>query len=763
MLDDPRQRWAPATERPAPDFAGNLDLLQAVFDAAGNGLCLVDAAGRVLRANGAWLRSAGLPAGQQVLGCRLWELLPQTPAALRLLHDDARGGKPVDLPARAVLLDGEEAWYESRLTPVALPDGGGLLISARDISRDVAESRRAREALHAHARQMANFFRVVQAGIVVTRLDDQTIIDVNEEWLRLVGRQRDEVIGRTTAALGVFASPESRRGFFAELETTGSIRPAEARIRRKDGSAAVCLISAGTATISGENCLSVWQDVTALNETTAALRGSEARYRLLFENSPLPKWLYDTETLRFLAVNDAAVLLYGYAREEFLQMTLEQLEASPGVEAARAARRPPVADGLCWHRKKDGTRVAVELRGHSFLADERNTRLVVAQDVTERQEAEAAVRASEAKFDALSRSSIIGLVTSAGGRLLEANDAFLRMLGYAAEDLEGGQLRWDLLTPSGWAQSGAVISAQIEEQGFAGPIEKEYLRKDGTRAPVIVGVAPLDAEARITWVLDISDRKRLERVQRAALELAAENQRIQESSRLKSEFLANMSHELRTPLNAIIGFSALLHEEEVPEGERRGYAGHILGSARHLLGLINDVLDLVKVEAGRMEFRPEELSCAALVREVVGLMEPLAAAKHIDLAVFIEPALPDGLFLDPARLKQVLLNYLSNAIKFTGEGGNIAVRMLCEEGDRLRLEVEDDGPGIDAADLGRLFVEFQQLDSGANRRHEGTGLGLALSRQLVEAQGGSVGVRSERGLGSVFHAVLPRRAAQPPA
>jgi len=195
--------------------------------------------------------------------------------------------------------------------------------------------------------------------------------------------------------------------------------------------------------------------------------------------------------------------------------------------------------------------------------------------------------------------------------------------------------------------------------------------------------------------------------------------------------------------------------------QARAFVGHVLKSARHLLRLINDVLDLAKVEAGKMEFRPEKLSPGALAGEVATLLGPLVASKQMSLEVTIDPALQGGLFLDPARLKQVLFNYLSNALKFTEAGGKVAVRLRPEGADFFRLEVEDNGPGIAARDVHRLFVEFQQLDGGASRSHEGTGLGLALTRHLVEAQGGSVGVRSEPGRGSVFHAVLPRRAGTP--
>jgi signal transduction histidine kinase/DNA-binding response OmpR family regulator len=239
-----------------------------------------------------------------------------------------------------------------------------------------------------------------------------------------------------------------------------------------------------------------------------------------------------------------------------------------------------------------------------------------------------------------------------------------------------------------------------------------------------------------------------------------ESRQIVEANRLKSEFLANMSHELRTPLNAIIGFAELMHDGVVDPNsiQHREFLNHILLSGRHLLQLINDVLDLAKVESGRLEFHPELADLNSLVEEVQTVLRTTAASKGVRLEAQVGPGL-DALLVDPARLKQVLYNYLSNALKFTPQGGTVSLRATAEEGDRFRVEVEDTGIGIRSTDLGRLFVEFQQLDNPLTKQHAGTGLGLALTRRLVEAQGGSVGVRTRFGEGSCFYAVLPRTTA----
>ena len=258
---------------------------------------------------------------------------------------------------------------------------------------------------------------------------------------------------------------------------------------------------------------------------------------------------------------------------------------------------------------------------------------------------------------------------------------------------------------------------------------------------------------------EANDRRQTAEIRRRSDELELQNRRIQEANRLKSEFLANMSHELRTPLNAIIGFAELLFDGQVDRDspQHKEFLGDILSSGRHLLQLINDILDLAKVEAGKLEFRPEAIQIARVIGEVSAILRTAVAAKRITLAIEIDPTVTD-LLLDPSRLKQVAYNYLSNALKFTAPGGRVAIRVVAEGDTHFRLEVEDSGIGIAPADLGKLFVEFQQLESGNGKRHQGTGLGLALTKRLVEAQGGSVGVTSELGKGSTFFAVLPRRS-----
>lgn len=369
---------------------------------------------------------------------------------------------------------------------------------------------------------------------------------------------------------------------------------------------------------------------------------------------------------------------------------------------------------------------------------------------------------AEAKFASIWESGLLGvLVCDFHGNIRQANDGFLKTFGFTADELAAGQIRWAEMTPPEWRHLDEDAIAQLTSTGKTQPWEKEYFHKDGSRVPVIVGVSVLNEQETIAFVLDITARKHVESLRERSAELEAENRRVQEASRLKGEFLANMSHELRTPLNAITGFAELLLDGDVQpdSSEHDEFLQDILTAGVHLQRLISDVLDLAKIEAGNLQFHPEVISVQKVVDEVCTVLRSVAADRRVEIHTNIGVG---EVTLDPGRLKQVLYNYLSNALKFSPAGSSVDVRATTQSGDRFQLEVIDQGIGIAPADIGKLFQEFQQLESGTAKRHQGTGLGLALTKRLVEAQGGVVGVVSELGQGSRFYATLPKVVASAP-
>ena len=355
------------------------------------------------------------------------------------------------------------------------------------------------------------------------------------------------------------------------------------------------------------------------------------------------------------------------------------------------------------------------------------------------------------------------------GAIRRFNQAMCGLLKTTPQQM-AGRHAWDFVVPDRQEEFRAAFLERMAKGVELGPWEIDYVLDDGTRLSVEVRENLIrNDHGEITGVIrsliDITQRNlaaiAARKVEQYAVELRSTNEQLAralEAARsatvAKSRFLASVSHELRTPLNGIIGFSEMLYDGRIGSlaEDQREVMGDILTSSRHLLQLINDVLDLSKIEAGRMDFRPERHLLETLALEVRDVVRPVAEKKAIELAVEV----PDGLSatIDPGRFKQVLYNYLSNAVKFTPDHGCVRTRITREGADSFRLEVEDTGVGIRPDEIPRLFQEFAQLPN-SRKAEQGTGLGLALTRHIVEAQGGSVAVHSTLGQGSVFSAVLP--------
>jgi PAS domain S-box-containing protein len=380
------------------------------------------------------------------------------------------------------------------------------------------------------------------------------------------------------------------------------------------------------------------------------------------------------------------------------------------------------------------------------------------------------VKDNEQRYrDLFDRAPVAFEETDHDGVIRRFNQAVCNLLKSQPDQILGRKA-WDFVAPD---QQEAFRQSMIERMGSgteAGAFECDYMLDDGSRITVEVRENFVRGDQNevtgvVRSLLDVTERNlanvAARKVSQYAMELRNKNEQLaraleaaRSATEAKSRFLAGVSHELRTPLNGIIGFSELMYDGKLgPVSEDfKDVLSDILTSARHLLQLINDILDLSKVEAGRMEFRPEPTRLDALVFEVRDVVRPLAEKKNLKLSLDIPADLT--VVIDPSRFKQVLYNYLSNAVKFTPESGRVSVRISREANSFFRLEVEDTGIGISPEEVSKLFQEFQQLPN-SRKAEQGTGLGLALTRHIVEAQGGTVSVRSVPGSGSVFAAMFP--------
>ncbi|MDO8770344.1 MAG: ATP-binding protein [Burkholderiaceae bacterium] len=368
----------------------------------------------------------------------------------------------------------------------------------------------------------------------------------------------------------------------------------------------------------------------------------------------------------------------------------------------------------------------------------------IQQRTIEQQQAEQARRASEARIRRLVESNIIGIFFfDLHGGISEASDAFLRMIGYDRDDLRSGEIQWTDLTPPEYRALDEQKTVEVRSTGACTPYEKEYIRKDGSRIPVLIGAVLFEdsQEQGVAFVLDLTERRQAE-VERAARKSA------EAANQAKSAFLANMSHELRTPLNGILGYAQiLLRDKTLSEREITGLTV-IQKSGEHLLTLINDILDFAKIEAGKLELYLTDIELHGFLRVIAEMVEVKATQKDLDFKCDFAPDLPAWVRADEKRLRQVLLNLLSNAVKFTDRGSvRLGVRLAAPG--RFRFEVQDSGIGIGADQLEVIFKPFEQAGD-LQRRVGGTGLGLAISRQFLKLMGSDVQVQSRVGQGSTF-------------
>ncbi len=503
-----------------------------------------------------------------------------------------------------------------------------------------------------------------------------------------------------------------------------------------------------------------------------ALETSERQYRELFVFNPQPMWVYDLEDLKFLAVNDAAVEKYGYSRDEFLGMTAEDIRPPEDVDAFResiATLGEGVYHAGVWrHVTKDGELLQAEITSHVTDFDGHRARFVLAEDITMRLAAEEAVVLAKRQLEAVIETSPLAIIQlDREGMVQGWNEAASRMFGWNEAEVIG---KPNPIVPDQENYAGRFARV-LEGERFDGDRVRRWT-KDGAPLDLMLYMAPLmsptgDIEGAVGLMADITEqveaeaelkryRERLEElVQERTSELNKVNEHLRRATQVKSEFLANMSHELRTPLNSIIGFSGAMLQGLAGDltEEQLKQLGMVYRSGKHLLEIINDVLDLSKIEAGRMGVEVQAFDVNELAESVLETLRPLAERKSLEMRFVPAPGTPEA-ETDRTKVRQVLLNLVGNAIKFT-DTGTVEIRVI-GQGSMLLIEVEDTGPGIPAEERALIFDEFTQSNRGADEKPQGTGLGLAISRRLARMMGGELLIDSEIGRGSTFSLRVPR-------
>ncbi len=505
-------------------------------------------------------------------------------------------------------------------------------------------------------------------------------------------------------------------------------------------------------------------DVTAAHLANQSLSESEARYRDMFEANPSPMWVLNAETFGFLAVNEAALDVYGYSREQFLAMTLNEVQQVDEVAPfARALHEGRVGRRFWRHRKAGGGQIWVEVSAHEIHYGSHRAVVMLSNDVTRRIEAEEQLRKLHR---AIEQSAEMIVITDLTGRIEYVNRHFELVTGYTQEEVIGCNPR---LLASGKTSPGLYTTMwDVLTQGETWRGEFINVRKDGREFIEAITVSPvLQSDGSITHYVgvgeDVTKEKQLlkeldnhrlhleELVTARTMQLSEATERAELANRAKSAFLANMSHEIRTPLNAILMLAYLLRGDKVSSRQLEKLE-KIETAGQHLLAVINDILDFSKIEAGRFSLDHAPFDLGHLLKDVSGLVEGLIQKKKLSFEVVCEAKLP-RLTGDATRLRQAILNLVGNAIKFT-EAGRVGLKVEPLEQSvsdvLLRFSISDTGIGITPEQMGRVFQPFEQGDDSTTRRFGGTGLGLAITRRLAELMGGEVGVESTPGVGSVF-------------
>jgi PAS domain S-box-containing protein len=548
----------------------------------------------------------------------------------------------------------------------------------------------------------------------------------------------------------------------------------------------------------------VWLSSRSLNKVdaerqrvTGELQGANEQLRERARVFDLAQVLVRDMDSRILEWNLGAEQLYGFSKKEALGRISHQLFRTQFPEPLAQIEETLLHNGR-WkgelvHRKLDGGRLVVSSQwvlhrdsaGCAIRILETNT------DITDLQE-------SEERFRTMANSiPQLAWIARADGYIYWYNQRWYEYTGTTPEQMEG----WGWQSVHDPLMLLKVLEQYRDSIATGEPFDMEFpLRgSDGLYRRFLTRTLPLkDAEGHVVqWFgtnTDITERKQAEEeiqqlnadlenrviertaqlqtsnselqmqiAEREQIECTLHDQNIelQNVAAAKDQFLANMSHELRTPLNGIIGFAELLVDGKPGDvnPKQKEYLEIILNSGQHLLQLISDVLDLSKVGAGKMELHPERFSLRQAIEEACAVAKPMAEKKFVQIDVYIVPEIGD-VTLDQQKFKQVLYNLVSNAIKFNRDGHTVEIRATMHDARCFKLVVKDAGVGIKSKDVSRLFKEFEQLDSGASRRHEGTGLGLALTRKIVELQGGTIGVESEIGKGSSFTVLLPLDMAE---
>jgi len=589
--------------------------------------------------------------------------------------------------------------------------------------------------------------------IALIKTDDMTILEINESLNKKYSISRNQIIGQSCYKIfHGLKSPCSSDHHICVIKsaTEKRIKVQTEHSHIDDQGKAYAHKIIGTPVIDSQGKVNqvvyVSRDITERKMTHDKL----LQFKNILDSSIDSIFLTDRRTMKFIDANKKGCQMLGYQLSELLEMGPQDIKPYHSMEEMEKKFDKILEsdEGIdvfeTVHETKDKKQYPVEISVSAHKSRNSSIMVSIARDITERKEKEEYNRLLIDNFP-------MGLAERRiNGDLISINNVYAEIIGRTIEETLG--LTYWEITPEDYADQEKKQLDSLEKTGQYGPYVKEYIHKDGHRVPVrLRGILLTRRNEKFIWstVEDITEEIHTKE------ELQIAKNKAEAAVKIKNEFLANMSHEIRTPMNSVLGFLEIALEDESLNHQLRKYLSTARISAVTLLGVINDILDISKLESGKLTIEKNPFRLSRMMKEIQSTMSILARDKGLYLQIDIHPSLSGFINSDQMRIRQILLNLVGNAIKFTKDGG-VEVRIVpADEKRHIHFIIRDTGIGIPADRLNKIFKPFIQADASTTRHYGGTGLGVTISKHLVELMEGEIWVESEKGKGSTFHFTLP--------